>query len=562
MSLEKFLRKKSMDAATHSPDLEGHLSLNKVLSVKDLTAIGIAAIIGAGVFSTIGRACFNGGPAVSLLFVFTAITCAFCALCYAEFASRVPVSGSAYTYAYVSFGELAAWIIGWNLIMEYAIGNITVSIAWSSNLVSFLAGLGIRIPDYLCTSFFAAKKAHEAVLASNGQLLAEPIMALEKIWQSAPHLASIPLIINLPAFIGVSLITALVYVGIKESKNMTIAMVIFKVIVVLLVILIGMFYVNPANWQPFAPNGLGGVMKGVSAVFFAYIGFDAVSTAAEECKDPQRDLPRGMIYSLLICTILYVAISIVLTGIVHYTKLNVGDFLVVAFEEIGLNWLSGILALSAVIATTTVLLVFQLAQPRIWMVMGRDGLLPAKFASIHPKFRTPSFATLVMGFMVAIPALFLDSELATDMNSIGTLFAFAAVCAGILMLPQNSTKVKFQVPYINGKFFVPMIFLLIAILLYRNDPNIFLNLLDFGNLESFYNNLPYLIFIVLCLIIAGLSYLFNLSLIPVLGFVSCLYLMTELGLANWLRFFIWMFIGLVIYLAYGLKNSKLNQAGS
>ncbi|MCE2929339.1 MAG: amino acid permease [Candidatus Caenarcaniphilales bacterium] len=561
MFWKNICRTKSLDAAAHSPDVEEHQTLSKVLNVKDLTAIGIAAIIGAGVFSSIGRACFNGGPAVSLLFVFTAITCAFCALCYAEFASRVPVSGSAYTYAYVTFGELAAWIIGWNLIMEYAIGNITVAIAWSSNLTSFLGGLGIHLPSYLTTSYMAAQKAHAEMtqLLALGKEVPESVMRYADVWQTAPLIGDLHFILNIPAFVGVSLITALVYVGIKESKNMTILMVAFKVIVVLFVIIIGAFYVNPANWVPFAPNGLSGVMKGVSAVFFAYIGFDAVSTAAEECKDPQRDLPKGMIYSLLICTGLYVAISVVLTGMVNYTKLNVGDFLVVAFQSVGLNWLGGILALSAVIATTSVLLVFQLAQPRIWMVMGRDGLLPKKFAEVHPKFRTPAFATLVMGFMVAFPALFLDAELATDMNSIGTLFAFAAVCAGILLIPKDSLKPKFSVPYVSGKIWTPMILLTIATVLYWNDNNIFANLFSFASQAEFEHNLPYIVFIGLAILVSVLSYLKNLSLIPVLGLLSCLYLMTELGVANWIRFFVWMFVGVVIYLAYGYKNSKLNK---
>ncbi len=566
--INKLLRKKQINQLNNEPvDSAGHMSLNKILTTRDLTALGVAAIIGAGVFSTIGRACFNGGPAVSLLFVFTAITCAFCALCYAEFASRVPVSGSAYTYSYVAFGELWAWIIGWTLILEYAIGNITVAIAWSANLVSFLAGLGIHIPTFLTNSYLGASKAHEKflLLSASGTEIPEHIVNLNLLWETAPKIfGSIPLIFNLPAFIGVTALTVLVYVGVKESRNTTIFMVLFKVIVVLLVILIGAFYVNPDNWQPFAPNGVHGVMRGVSAVFFAYVGFDAVSTTAEECKNPQKDLPQGMINSLMICTFLYIAISIVLTGMVNYTKLDVGDFLAVAFNSVGLNWFGGILAFSAVVATTSVLLVFQLAQPRIWMAMSRDGLLPKKFAYIHPKFRTPSFATIVMGFMVAIPALILDAELATDMNSIGTLFAFVSVCAGILLLPKNEHKGKFTVPYVNSRYLVPGTVAITAMLINVYNPSFFTNFFSLDSATQtastvFAHKLPYFTFFALIVVMSVLSFVKKLSLIPVLGLISCFYLMTELGIANWQRFIIWLGIGLVIYFCYGIHHSKMNR---
>lgn len=573
MSLTKELfRKKCIIKVAEEPtDSSGHISLNKILTTRDLTALGVAAIIGAGVFSTIGRACFNGGPAVSILFVFTAITCTFCALCYAEFASRVPVSGSAYTYAYVAFGEIVAWIIGWNLIMEYAIGNITVAIAWSSNLVSFLKGLGIHIPAFLSTSYMAAYKGHNQFLELNNKLAADPtteiprhIALLHDTWINAPQIIGYPMIFNLPAFLSVVAITALVYVGVKESRNTTIFMVGFKVLVVILVILIGAFYVNPENWVPFAPNGVAGVMQGVSAVFFAYVGFDAVSTTAEECKNPQKDLPQGMINSLLICTALYIGISVVLTGMVKYTQLNVGDFLVVAFESVGLNWLGGILALSAVVATTSVMLVFQLAQPRIWMAMSRDGLIHKKFAHIHPKFRTPSFATIVMGFMVAIPALILDAELATDMNSIGTLFAFTAVCTGILCLPREGVHGKFMVPFINGRYVIPSLVIISAVLAYVLDQNFFV---DFFSLQSptmtatqvFIHKIPYFTFFAAVILMTVLSFWKKLSVIPVLGMLSCLYLMTELGITNWQRFFVWMIIGFAIYFAYGFQHSKMNK---
>ncbi|MCB0512868.1 MAG: amino acid permease, partial [Bacteroidetes bacterium] len=373
MKWHNFFRTKSiqhiLEEVKSSPELQ-ESQLNKNLTVRDLVALGIAAIVGAGIFSTIGTACFDGGPAVSLLFLGIAIACGFSALCYAEFASRVPVAGSAYTYAYTTFGELIAWIIGWDLILEYAIGNITVSIAWSGNFVKFMHDCGVYLPAYLTTSFLEAKKY------------------IPELYALAPKLFGIPFIINIPAFLINFFITALVYMGIKESKNFANGMVIFKVAVILIIIIIGFFYIKPENWSPFAPNGFNGVIKGVSAVFFAYIGFDAISTTAEECKNPQRDLPRGMFYALVIATVLYILVSLVLTGMVHYTQLNNEAFLANAFTQIGMNWMGGIIAFSALIATASVLLVFQIGQPRIWMSMSRDGLLPKKLASVHPKFKT------------------------------------------------------------------------------------------------------------------------------------------------------------------------------
>jgi len=561
-------RKKSIEGcAEEQIDSGAHVNLKKILTARDLTALGVAAIIGAGVFSTIGRACFNGGPAVSLLFVFTAITCVFCALCYAEFASRIPVAGSAYTYAYVAFGEIIAWIIGWTLVLEYAIGNATVAIAWSANFCSFLEGFGVRIPDFLCNSYLAAEKYHHKFLqlSESGAVIPEYTQRMHDLWVNAPQLFGVPVILNIPAFMIVALITALVYVGVKESRNTTVFMVVFKVAVVVLVILIGAFYVNPANWVPFAPNGVSGVMQGVSAVFFAYMGFDAISTTAEECKNPQKDLPQGMMNALLICTLLYIAISVVLTGMVNYTELNVGDFLAFAFERVGLDWLGGILALSAVVATTSVLLVFQLAQPRIWMVMSRDGLLPKKFSHIHPKFQTPSFATIIMGLLVSVSTLILDGEFATDLNSIGTLFAFVSVCAGILLLPKNVEAGRFKVPFINGRYIIPSLFLLTVILINVFNVNFFPEFFSLYDpvkapIDVFLHKFPYFTFFALTVFITIMSAIKKLSVIPVFGLLSCFYLMTELGIANWQRFLAWMAIGLVIYFGFGFKNSKLNTA--
>src|SRR6201986_3560989 len=427
--------------------------LKKELNVKDLTLMGIAAVVGAGIFSTIGLASFYGGPGVTILFVVTAITCGFSALCYAEFASRIPVAGSAYTYAYASLGELIAWIIGWDLLMEYAIGNIAVAISWSTYFVNLIEGFHIPIPEYLTMDYFTAFKAHEQVqqLTASHHLdqITDTLKQGAAAWSSAPGLNDVKLIANLPALLIVIIITYLVYIGIRETKKATNAMVFLKIAIVIVVIAVGFFYVTPANWHPFMPNGFRGVMKGVSGVFFAYIGFDAISTTAEECQKPQRDLPRGMIYSLVICTVLYILIALVLTGMVNYKELAVGDPLAYVFTKLHLTMLSGIISFSAVIATASVLVIFQLGQPRIWMSMSRDGLLPKKFSKIHPKFKTPSFATIVTGFVVAVPALFLNLTVVTDLTSIGTLFAFVLVCGGVLLLPhEEAQKGRFHLPYV------------------------------------------------------------------------------------------------------------------
>jgi len=372
MNLTTLFRKKSieqiqMDAATGFSDAEAAgTGLKRTLGVMDLTLLGIAAVIGAGIFSTIGNAAANGGPAVALLFVFTAIACGFAALCYAEFASMIPVAGSAYTYAYASFGELMAWIIGWDLLMEYAIGNIAVAISWSDYFTTLLAGYGVNLPEYLTMDFLTALRGHDKVnaLLQAGNTL-DQVRAMDGMgaaidaylaWTKAPVIGGWRFVCDFPALLIVFIITALVYIGIKESKTASNLMVALKIAIILLVIILGAFYVNPENWNPFAPNGAQGILKGVSAVFFAYIGFDAISTTAEECKDPQRDLPRGMINSLIICTILYVLISLVLTGMVSYKNLAVGDPMAYVFGPDGanLNWIKGIIAISAVIAMATV----------------------------------------------------------------------------------------------------------------------------------------------------------------------------------------------------------------
>jgi len=335
----------------------------------------------------------------------------------------------------------------------------------------------------------------------------------------------------------------------------------------LMVIGVGIFYVSPGNWSPFAPNGVSGILKGVSAVFFAYIGFDAISTTAEECRNPQRDLPKAMIYSLVICTVLYVLVALVLTGMVPYTELAVGDPLAYVFGRIGLDFISGVIAVSAVVAMASVLLVFQLGQPRIWMTMSRDGLLPRVFSRLHPVYKTPSFATIVTGIVVAVPALFMNLTEVTDLTSIGTLFAFVLVCGGVLVADssgQHRGRAGFKVPYYNGKYLVPalMVALVTGLYLFNRE-----GLDSFFSLHNgtgqgwdvFKHKIPLIGFMVFCVVISFLSFTRNLSLIPVLGLITNLYLMTELGITNWSRFLAWLALGLLVYAVYGYRNSKLNR---
>jgi APA family basic amino acid/polyamine antiporter len=643
---EKLFRKKSIakileDAQKGYGDHE--TSLHKTLGVKDLTAFGIAAIIGAGIFSTIGKASADGGPAVIFLFIFTAVACSFAAFAYAEFASMVPVSGSAYTYSYVAFGELVAWIIGWSLIMEYAIGNITVAISWSDYFTGLLSSIrvpalnidGIHLPDWMTMDYLTAFKGHEHADAlvnagKNYINIDENIRIANNAWVTAPRIGNFHLVADLPALAIIIFITWLVYRGMKESRNASNAMVIVKLAVILLVLSVGVFYVDTSNWNPFAPNGVSGVLKGVSAVFFAYIGFDAISTTAEECKNPQKDLPRGMMWAIIICTILYVSIALVLTGIVNYKLLAVGDPLAFVFDQIDLKLMSGIIAVSAVFAMASVLLVFQMGQPRIWMSMSRDGLLPKSFAKIHPKYKTPSFATIVVGFVVAVPSLFMNLTIVTDLCSIGTLFAFVLVCAGVLVL-QNKPDIqrgKFRIPFVSSRYIIPFLAIggiVIAFAVYpketsaflfnkpkayepttfitalnnqeldiirkeikveqiklnsieqHNDAETYLNSLSAERYSEFLKNssvdqskkyesgwglfkhkIPMWIFLLICVIISYYSITKSLSLIPVLGLISCLYMMCELGISNWIGFTVWLVIGLVVYFLYGYRHSKLN----
>ncbi len=533
--------------------------LKKSLSLRDLTSLGIAAIIGAGIFSTIGNASAAGGPAVVFLFIFIAFACSFSAMSYAEFASSIPISGSAYTYAYAAFGEIIAWIIGWALIVEYAIGNIVVAISWSDYFTGLMQGIGLHIPEYLCMDYLSAKTGYmEAVMvtlsgAEMNHYLQEQMIA----WQTAPELFGLKLICDLPALGIVFAITALIYRGVHETKTVGNYFVALKLCVIVLVIIVGAFYVNPENWSPFTPNGFKGILQGVASVFFAYIGFDALATTAEECKDPKRDLPKAMMASLVICTVLYILIALTLTGLVSYKDLAVGDPLAHAFSLIHVNWMSGIVAVSAVIAMASVLLVFQNGQPRIWMSMSRDGLLPKKFSTIHPKFKTPAFATIITGFFVAVPALFLNLKEVTDLSSIGTLFAFVVVNAGVIQMQshKNENHIGFKVPYLSGRIIIPLLCLLsLFIFIVFSEAQTF----DFTNQE----NIPIYLFWLLFIVMSILSFIKRYSVIPVLGMITNFYLMTQLNFTNWAAFMIWLAFGLVIYFAYGIHKSKLIKTSS
>lgn len=547
----------------HYSDSDQPSGLLRVLGVRDIVFFGIAAIIGAGSFSSLGEAVFRGGPGVIILYLICGFACGFTALCYAEFASRIPQAGSAYTYAYASFGELIAWVIGWALIMEYSFGNIYVAFSWSDYFTSFMERIGINIPDYLSCSYTEARKA---VLAGseNQELL--------NAWRSAPLIGNLKIIFDLPALLINGLITWLCYVGVKESKNFNNIFVILKLFIILLVIAVGIAFINTDNWFPvstdtgvasFMPNGFSGVMTAVSGVFFAYIGFDALSVLSEETKDPQRNLPRGMIISLVLCTVIYIILTLVLTGMVDYRRFDgIGDPLAFIFEANNANvpWMEFVVSLGAIIAITTVLLVFQMGQPRIWYAMSRDGLMPKKFMEIHPKHKTPAFATIVTGIVVGIPILFTDKSFILDFTSIGTIFAFVLVCGGVLLLPaKEKVKGRFHLPYINSRFIFPIIFIGGLIFFYFWQPEFFHTLTDWKDIDQREFRISITLFILINLVLCVMAFVRNLSLIPLIGLSSCLYLLTGMSHDNWFWFLIWFAIGMIIYFSYGFRNSKLNN---
>lgn len=555
--MNQLFRRKNYSKDDHSSGLA------RVLGVWDIVFFGIAAIIGAGSFSSLGEAIFRGGPGVIVLYIICGFACGFTALCYAEFASRIPTAGSAYTYAYASFGELMAWIIGWALIMEYSFGNIYVAFSWSDYFTSFMGRIGIYIPEFLSTSYPEAKKAFMA----NSQN-----MDLVNAWKNAPIIGNLKIILDIPALVINGLITWLVYRGVRESKNFNNALVLMKLAVIVLIILVGFAFVNIDNWTPlnpvtqvssFMPNGFSGVMAAVSGVFFAYIGFDALSVLSEETKDPQKNLPRGMLISLVLCTVIYIILTLVLTGMVDYRKFEgVGDPLAFIFEESNANvaWMELTVSFVAIIAITTVLLVFQMGQPRIWYAMSRDGLMPKKFMTIHPKHKTPSYATIVTGIVVGIPILFTDKSFILDFTSIGTIFAFVLVCGGVLLLPaKDKLPGRFHLPYINAKIIFPVLFLGGLAFFYFWQPEFFHNLLNWHDPKDGEFHISMFFFLLINLVLVVLAFVKKLSLIPLMGLSSCLYLLTGMTHNNWFWFLVWFAIGLVIYFAYGYRNSKLNK---
>ena len=499
--LKKLFGTKSLDAILREGE-SSEYKLKRVLGPVDLIALGIGAIIGSGIFATIGTAVAGdsvragAGPAIIVSFLLTAVACAFCGLCYAEFASIVPISGSAYTYSYATLGELVAWIIGWDLIIEYAVGNVAVAIAWAAYFHQLCDGLGFHIPAWLAVDYRSAMQA--AATVSEPGSVADPAVALfREAWLTHPTILGIPVIFNALAIFIVGLITWLLVVGVKESARANNVMVAIKLVILGFFIYSGAHYVKPALWSPFMPNGFSGVWVGASLIFFAYIGFDAISTAAEECKKPSRDMPVGIIGSLIICTIIYVAVALVLTGMVPWQKLGVADPLAAAFAYVHADVSAGIVAVGAVVSMTAVLLVFQYGQPRIFFSMSRDGLLPPYFAKVHPKYKTPHVTTIWTGVAVAVVSAIANINEIVELTNIGTLFAFVLVCAGVIIL-------RYREPDRPRAFKTPLV-----------------------------------------------------PLIPILGIGSCFYLMAGLPWITWVRFGVWLVLGMMVYFMYGFKKSRL-----
>lgn len=495
---EMLFARKSIAALTAEAEAS---PLRRSLGVFDITMLGIGAIIGTGIFVLTGEAAAGtdnaagAGPALTISFVITGLACAFAALCYAEFASMVPVSGSAYTYSYASFGEFIAWIIGWDLVLEYAVGNVAVAIGWSGYFRNMLDGFGIHLPGWM-----SGATGTDMVQLPTGQWTAMGEAVVAKYGEAVSTFAHTTAVINIPALVITGLVTILLLIGIRESARVNALLVVVKLILVTLFLIFGLPHFNPdVHWQEFAPNGWKGIMAGAALVFFAYIGFDAVSTTAEEAKNPQRDLPIGMILALLICTVLYVAVAAVLTGMVPLSVLDNEKPVVEALSAVGANEVSLLIAIGVVFTMPTVLLVMQLGQIRVFYAMSRDGLLTPKFSKIHPRFKTPSFATIVVGIFVGIFAATVDIGAAAELTNIGTLFAFILVAIGVWILRVRQPEIprKFRAPAFKFTCFM-------------------------------------------CILI-------------------CFALMLALPLPTWIRFFVWMAIGLAIYFLYGIKHSKLRK---
>ncbi len=480
-----FFKTKSIDQILKDKE-DSKSGLAKVLTSIDVTMVGVGAIIGAGIFAMVGEAALKGnaGPSLVISFIITAIGCGFCALCYAELASMVPVSGSAYTYTYATLGEIIAWIIGWDLILEYAIGNIAVAISWSGYFNELLKSLfNIEIPLWLRIDYRS--------FIQRGYDISQ-----------VPHIFGIPIIFNFVAVSIVAFITYLLVKGVKESARFNNFMVFLKISILLIFAGIGFYYFNPENLKPFAPGGLKGIQIGAATIFFAYIGFDAVSTVAEETKNPQRDMPIGIIGSLLICTLIYILVTISLMGMIPYTQLSshINEPLVagLTYNNAPKFWIA-LISLGAVISTTAVLLVFQMGQPRIFFAMARDGLLPELFSKVHSKYKTPHITTIWTGIFVGFFSAVSNLDEMANLCNIGTLFAFILVSIGVIVL-------RIKQPQKPRPFKLPFGFV-----------------------------------------------------IPILGIVSCVYLLMGLDKTTWIRFIIWLIIGLFIYLIYGTKKSKINN---
>jgi APA family basic amino acid/polyamine antiporter len=507
MSLSRFFRRKSLDHLVGETIGTGH-QLKRTLGPLQLTMLGVGAIVGAGIFSTVGTAAAGGGehlgagPALIVSFLIVAVACGFAALCYSEFAAMVPVSGSAYTYAYATLGELAAWLIGWDLILEYAISNAAVAVSWSAYFQTLLAAFHLHLPAWLGTDFRSAMQGADQLASAQAAHLdltkLDPgVLHDAQAWLQAPRLLGFRFIFNVPAFGIVALVTWIVLVGIRETARFNTALVIAKLLIIVFFLAIGAAYIHPDNWVPFAPNGFKGVSAAAAIIFFAYIGFDAVSTAAEETRNPQRDMPIGILASLGICTVLYVAVAAVLTGMAKWNTLDNAEPLAAVFSGLGMHWTATIIALGAVIATTSALVPYQAGQPRIFFSMGRDGLLPPWSARVHPRFRTPHVATLITGVVVALCSSVANINELVELTNIGTLFAFVLVALGIIILRRID-------PHRPRPFRTPWV-----------------------------------------------------PLVPLGAIATCIYLMCELPKITWIRFFLWMLVGLAIYFCYGARNSRL-----
>jgi len=502
-------RTKSLDVMIGEAE-HGSQRLKRALGPFQLTVLGVGAVIGAGIFSTVGSASAGGGnhigagPAIVVSFALTALACGFAALCYAEFAAMVPIAGSAYTYAYATLGELLAWIIGWDLILEYAVGNVALAISWSGYFQEFLRGIGLGFPGWLGidyrTAAMAAKETAAAAAAGTLGSVGPAVQLASQALADAPRLAGVPIVFNLPAFLIVAAVTIVLLKGIRESAWVTTVTTTVNVVIILFFCIVGAFYVKPANYVPFAPNGFAGISSAAAIIFFAYIGFDAVSTAAEETRNPQRDMPIGMIASLIICTVIYIAVAIVLTGMLNWTHLGTAQPLATAFSANGMNWAAVIVSIGAMFACTSVLMVFQLGQPRIFFSMARDGLLPRWASKVHPKWQTPHISTILTGVAVAVFACFTNITEVVELTNIGTLFAFVLVAIGILVLRRvdPGRKRPFRTPFVPA--------------------------------------------------------------VPVLAILTCGYLMIELPWVTWVRFVVWLAVGLFFYVIYGMRHSRLRAS--